>query len=86
MTLELVELKGQNLLGGTALAAAGFFPRGCTRLMHGLGVWGWQWGVGGGVVWSKCIYAVGARVVQDMSTHCKGLSLTFCGKNFSFKR
>lgn len=38
MTLELVELLGQSLLGGTTLAAAGFSPPGCTRLMHALGV------------------------------------------------
>lgn len=40
MTLELVELLGHSLLGGTALAAAGFFPLGCVRLMHALGFWG----------------------------------------------
>lgn len=37
MTLELVDLLGHGLLGGTALAAAGFFPLGCIRLMHVLG-------------------------------------------------
>lgn len=69
MTLELVELKGQNLLSGTALAAAGFFPCGCWRLMPALGVWRWQWGVGGGVFWCMYSYAVGAWVAQEMSTH-----------------
>lgn len=87
MTLEVVELEGQNLLGGTTLAAAGFFPRECARLMHALGVWGWQWGVGGGVVWSMCSYAGGAGVGQDMSTHCEGLTnILQCGTNFSFER
>lgn len=46
MTLKLVELLGHSLLGGTTLAAAGFFPPGCTRLMHALGVSGF-WGTGG---------------------------------------
>lgn len=78
MTLELVELLGQSLLGGTALAAARFFPSGCTRLMHALGVWGWQWGVGGGGVWSMCSCAVGAGGIQDRSTYCEGLLLTSC--------
>lgn len=47
MTLELVELLGHSLLGGTALAAAGLFPPGCIRLMHALGFGGAE-AVGGG--------------------------------------
>lgn len=42
MTLELVELLGHCFLGGTALAAAGFFPSESTRLMHALRVWGFS--------------------------------------------
>lgn len=38
MTLELVELLGHSFLGGTAMAAAEFFPLESTRLMHALGV------------------------------------------------
>lgn len=47
MTLELVELWGHGSLGGTALAAARFFPPGCVRLMHALGFWRCR-GMGGG--------------------------------------
>lgn len=42
VTLELVELLGHCFLGGTALAAAGFFPSEFTRLMHALRVWGFS--------------------------------------------
>lgn len=51
MTLELVELLGHSLLGGTALAAAGFSPPGCIRLMHALGFGGAE-AVGG--FWGMC--------------------------------
>lgn len=77
MTLELVELLGRSFLGGTALAAAGFFPLGCIRLMHALGFGGAE-AVG---VFGAC--AVGARVIQERSAHCEGLmhrtrTLRFC--------
>ena len=60
MTLELVELLGHGLLGGTALAAAGFSPLGCIRLMHAVGFGGAEavgggGGLGGEFIWTKFI-------------------------------
>lgn len=67
MTLELVELLGQSLLGGTALAAAGFFPPGCTRLMRALRVWGCR-GSGGllGHVQLEQEFRTGLHTVRDI--------------------
>lgn len=55
MTLELVELLGQSSLGGTSLAAAGFFSSRVYKINACTG------GLGGGGV---------NRVIWDRSVHC----------------
>lgn len=60
MTLELVELLGHSLLGGTALAAAGYFP-----IRWGLGVLK-QWGALGHVQLEQEWFKTALHIVRDL--------------------